>query len=108
MFVLAFAMASVPSGTSGGAGGGMTVFHQVIPLVFMFAVFYLLLVRPQHNKAKVHKALLETMKKGDDVITAGGIHGKVSAIENDLVILEVADNVNIKITKSYVVTIKKA
>ncbi len=107
MFGLAFAMGSAPGGATGGAGGGMAAFQQIIPLVFMFAIFYFLLIRPQQKKAKEHKALLESMKKGDNVITAGGVHGKITAVENDLVTLEVANNVNIKITKSYIAAIKK-
>ena len=106
MFGLAFAMGGAPGGT-GGAGGGMAAFQQIIPLVFMFAIFYFLLIRPQQKKAKEHKTLLEAMKKGDNVITAGGVHGKVNAVENDIVTLEIANNVNIKITKSYIATIKK-
>ena len=85
----------------------MAAFQQVIPLVFMFAIFYFLLIRPQQKKAKEHKALLEAMKKGDNVITAGGVHGKVTAVENEMVTLEIANNVNIKITKSYIAAIKK-
>jgi preprotein translocase subunit YajC len=106
MFGLAFAMGGAPGG-AGGAGGGMAAFQQVIPLVFMFAIFYFLLIRPQQKKAKAHKALLDSMKKGDNVITAGGVHGKITAVDNDLVTLEVANNVNIKITKSYIAAIKK-
>ena len=85
----------------------MAAFQQFIPLIFMFAIFYFLLIRPQKKKALEHKALLESMKKGDNVITAGGVHGKITAVENDLVTLEVANNVNIKITKSYIAAIKK-
>ena len=107
MFGLAFAMGGSPGGAAGGAGGGMAAFQQIIPLIFMFAIFYFLLIRPQQKKAKAHKALLESMKKGDNVITAGGVHGKITAVENDLVTLEVANNVNIKITKSYIAAIKK-
>lgn len=107
MFGLAFAMGSAPGGAAGGAGGGMAAFQQIIPLVFMFAIFYFLLIRPQQKKAKEHKALLESMKKGDNVITAGGVHGKITAVENEMVTLEVANNVNIKITKSYIASIKK-
>ena len=107
MFGLAFAMGSAPGGAAGGAGGGMAAFQQIIPLVFMFAIFYFLLIRPQQKKAKEHKALLESMKKGDNVITAGGVHGKITAVENELVTLEIANNVNIKITKSYIAAIKK-
>ena len=106
MFGLAFAMGGAPGGP-GGAGGGMAAFQQIIPLVFMFAIFYFLLIRPQQKKAKEHKALLEAMKKGDNVITAGGVHGKVTAVENEMVTLEIANNVNIKITKSYIAAIKK-
>jgi len=105
MFGLAFAMGSAPGGAAGG--GGMAAFQQIIPLVFMFAIFYFLLIRPQQKKAKEHKALLESMKKGDNVITAGGVHGKITAVENEIVTLEVANNVNIKITKSYIAAIKK-
>jgi len=107
MFGLAFAMGGAPGGAAGGAAGGMAAFQQIIPLVFMFAIFYFLLIRPQQKKAKEHKALLGSMKKGDNVITAGGVHGKVTAVENELVTLEVANNVNIKITKSYIAAIKK-
>lgn len=107
MFGLAFAMGSAPGGAAGGAGGGMAAFQQIIPLVFMFAIFYFLLIRPQQKKAKEHKALLESMKKGDNVITAGGVHGKIISVENEIVTLEVANNVNIKITKSYIAAIKK-
>ena len=108
MFGLAVAMGGGPGGAAGGAaGGGMAAFQQIIPLVFMFAIFYFLLIRPQQKKAKEHKALLEAMKKGDNVITAGGVHGTVTAVDNELVTLEVANNVNIKITKSYIAAIKK-
>jgi preprotein translocase subunit YajC len=107
MFGLAFAMGSAPGGAAGASGGGMAAFQQILPLVFMFAIFYFLLIRPQQKKAKEHKALLESMKKGDNVITAGGVHGKIITVENDLVILEVANNVQIKIIKSYIATIKK-
>lgn len=107
MLGLAFAMGGAPGGPAGGAAGGMAAFQQIIPLVFMFAIFYFLLIRPQQKKAKEHKALLESMKKGDNVITAGGVHGKVTAVENELVTLEIANNVNIKITKSYIAAIKK-
>jgi preprotein translocase subunit YajC len=107
MFGLAFAMGGSSGGAVGGAGGGMAAFQQIIPLVFMFVIFYFLLIRPQQKKAKAHKALLESMKKGDNVITAGGVHGKITGVENDLVTLEIANNVNIKITKSYIAAIKK-
>ncbi|HIJ94602.1 MAG TPA: preprotein translocase subunit YajC [Desulfuromonadales bacterium] len=107
MFGLAFAMSGPPGGAGGAASGGMAAFQQVIPLVFMFAIFYFLLIRPQQKKAKEHKALLDSMKKGDNVITAGGVHGKIVAVDDAIVTLEVANNVNVKITKSFIAAIKK-
>jgi len=85
----------------------LAAFQQVIPLVLMFAIFYFLLIRPQQKKAKEHKSLLDALKKGDLVITAGGVHGKVTSVDDTIVNLEVAPGVNIKITKSYIATIKK-
>ena len=107
MFGLVYTMASAPVGTAGGADGGITAFQRVIPLIFMFAIFYFLVIRPQKKKALEHKSLVESIKRGDNVITAGGVHGIVSAVENDLVLLDVADNVNIKITKSFIAAIRK-
>jgi preprotein translocase subunit YajC len=106
MFGLAFAMGGAPGGAAGPAGG-MAAFQQVIPLVFMFAIFYFLLIRPQQKKAKEHKALLEAIKKGDNVITAGGVHGKITAVDEGIVTLEIATGVNIKIIKSYIAAVKK-
>lgn len=107
MVGLAFAMSGPAGGAAGQAGGGAAAFQQIIPLVFMFAIFYFLLIRPQQKKAKEHKSLLDALKKGDNVITAGGVHGKVTAVDDAIVTLEVANNVNIKITKSYIASIKK-
>jgi len=107
MFGLAFAVAGVPGATD-GADGGIAAFQRFIPLIFMFAIFYFLIIRPQKKKALEHKALLESIKRGDNVITTGGIHGKVFAVENDLVILDVANNVTIKVTKGYIAAIDKA
>jgi preprotein translocase subunit YajC len=108
MFGLAFAMAGATGGAAGGTDGGMAAFQQFIPLIFMFAIFYFLLIRPQKKKALEHKALLESIKRGDNVITAGGVHGKVFAVENDLVVLDVANNVNITINKSFIAAVKQA
>lgn len=106
MFGLAFAMAGPPGGAA-GQSGGFAAFQQIIPLVFMFAIFYFLLIRPQQKKAKEHKLLLDALKKGDNVITAGGVHGKVTSVDDTIVSLEIAPGVNIKITKSYIAAVKK-
>ncbi len=89
---------------SGFSSSGLASF---IPLIFMFAIFYLLLIRPQQKKAKEHRALLEALKKGDQVVTAGGIHGKITAVEDNIVTLEIATGVNIKINKGFIANIVK-
>ena len=85
----------------------MTQFQGMIPLVFMFAIFYFLLIRPQQKKAKEHRALLDALKKGDQVVTAGGMHGKVSAIDDQVVTLEISAGVNVKVNKGFRASIKK-
>jgi preprotein translocase subunit YajC len=102
MIGLAFAMGTPPGGA---AGGGQSALTSMIPLVIMFGIFYFLLIRPQQKKAKEHKALLESLKKGDHVITAGGMHGKVTAVDDTVVTIEVANNVNIKFNKGHVAAI---
>jgi len=103
MIGLAFAMGTPPGG--GGGGGMQSGITSLVPLVIMFAIFYFLLIRPQQKKAKEHKALLESLKKGDHVVTAGGMHGKVSAVEETVVTLEVASGVNIKFNKGHIAAI---
>jgi preprotein translocase subunit YajC len=87
--------------------GSQSALMNLVPLVFMFGIFYFLLIRPQQKKAKEHRALLDALKKGDQVITAGGVYGKVSAIDGDVVTLEIATGVNIKIGKGFISNLVK-
>ena len=96
----AYAMAG---GAEQQAGGGM---EGIIMLVIMFAIFYLLLIRPQQKRAKQHKELVENLKSGDQVVTAGGLHGKIVAVQDDIITLEVASNVRIKINRPSIVGTK--
>ena len=107
MLGLAFAMAAPPQGGAPAGGGMMAQFQGLIPLVFMFAIFYFLLIRPQQKKAKEHRALLEALQKGDQVVTAGGMHGRVTALDDQVVTLEVAPGVNVRINKGYIASVKK-
>ncbi|MFQ5455270.1 MAG: preprotein translocase subunit YajC [Nitrospirota bacterium] len=87
-----------------GQGGNMLT--SLIPFVIIFVLFYFLLILPQQKKQKSHKAMLEAMKKGDKVITTGGILGTVSNISKDIITLNVADNVRIKILRSNIAQLK--
>ena len=73
---------------------------QFIPLILIFVIFYFFLIRPQQKKVKEHKAMVESLKKGDKVVTSGGITGTISrVIDNDKVEVEIADNVTVEIIR---------
>ncbi|MCX5889897.1 MAG: preprotein translocase subunit YajC [Deltaproteobacteria bacterium] len=74
----------------------------VLPMVFMVVIFYFLLIRPQQKKSKEHKALLDNLKKGDRIITSGGIIGTIINIDDQIVNLEVADRVRIDLGRAYI------
>ena len=74
---------------------------QFIPLILIFVIFYFFLIRPQQKKVKEHKAMVESLKRGDKVVTSGGITGTVERlIANDKVEVEIAENVKVEIVKS--------
>ena len=74
---------------------------QFIPLILIFVIFYFFLIRPQQKKVKEHKAMVESLKKGDKVVTSGGITGTISrVIDNDKVEVEIADNVTVEVVKA--------
>ena len=73
---------------------------QFIPLILIFVIFYFFLIRPQQKKVKEHKAMVESLKKGDKVVTSGGITGVISrVIDNDKVEVEIAENVTVEVVR---------
>lgn len=76
------------------------MFLQFMPLLLIFVIFYFLLIRPQQKKMKEHRALIDAVKKGDAVVTAGGVIGKVTKVEENEVEVEIAPTVRIKVIKS--------
>ena len=91
-----FALASAaPSGSS-----GMGAFIQMVPLVLLFAVFYFLLIRPQQQAAKRHRAKIAAVKKGDQVVTGGGLVGKVTRVDDIYADVELGPNMKVKAVKS--------
>jgi len=79
--------------------GPMDSLTQMLPIVLMFVVLYFLMVRPQMKRAKEHKVLLEALTKGDEVVTQGGIAGRVTKINDNFIGVEIADNVEIQVQK---------
>ena len=78
------------------AGDGMGGFGSLLPLVLIFVVFYFLLIRPQQKKMKTHRDMVANLQRGDRVITGGGLHATVAKIEDEAVILEIANGVRVK------------
>lgn len=93
-------MTGVAWAADAAAPAGMANIAQFVPLILIFIVFYFLLIRPQQKKAKEHQNYLANLKKGDRVITGGGIHGQITGLTDTVVTLEVAENVRIKVSRS--------
>jgi preprotein translocase subunit YajC len=88
---------AAPAGQAGGAGAA---FIQFFPLVLIFVIFYFLVMRPQSQRVKQHQAQIAAVKKGDDVVTGGGIRGRVTKITEDEAEVEIAQGVRIRVVKS--------
>ena len=86
-----------------GATQGLGMF---LPLILIFLIFYLLIVRPQQKQAKKRQEMINTLKKGDEVVTVGGVHGKVVGVADQILTVEIADNCKIKMERSGVQSLK--
>ena len=93
------------SAAAGGAGGS-AFFVQLFPLLLIFVVFYMFLIRPQQKRAKEHEAKINAVQKNDEVVTAGGLMGKVTKVADDYVEVEIAPNVRVKAVKSTIANVQ--
>ena len=75
---------------------------QMMPLILIFVIFYFLLLRPQQKRAKEHEAMVAALKPGDEVITNGGIFGKITRVGEDAITVEIAEKVRIRVTPASV------
>ncbi|MFH1091656.1 MAG: preprotein translocase subunit YajC [Pseudomonadota bacterium] len=93
---LAYAMggSTGQGGQSGGSG-----FTALLPLILMFVIFYFLLIRPQQKKAKAHREMVGGLRKGDKVITSGGLIGEVTGISDTVATLEIAPKIRVKVSR---------
>lgn len=86
------------------AGQGNPIM-SFLPLVILFVIFYFLLIRPQQKKAKEHKQMVENLSKGDEIVTQGGILGKVTDVSDSYLTCKIADNVEVKVQSHAVATV---
>jgi preprotein translocase subunit YajC len=90
-------MQAAPAGQSGGAAG---MLFGLAPWLLIFVIFYFLMIRPQQRRVKEHQASIAAVKKGDEVITGGGIRGKVTKVGDDEAEVEIANGVKVRVVKS--------
>jgi preprotein translocase subunit YajC len=102
MLDLAFAMA--PPSDGADSGGGLLALLP--PMIMMFMIFYFVLIRPQKKKQDEARKMVEELKEGDTVVTLSGIHGTVKKLKEDTIMLQISDNVRIKINRSSIGTKK--
>jgi len=89
---------------AGGAGGGLL--GGIVPLILIFVIFYFLLIRPQQKRAKEHKQMVENLRRGDQVVTGGGILGKVTKVkEGEEVEVEIAEGTRVKLYRSTITAV---
>ena len=88
------------------AGGGASVLVQFFPLIAIFAIMYFLLIRPQNKRMKEHRDMVSALRRGDTVVTAGGILGKVIKVADDMVTVEIAKDIQVQVVKSTITEVK--
>ncbi|MSP51727.1 MAG: preprotein translocase subunit YajC [Alphaproteobacteria bacterium] len=90
-----------PAYAQTAAGIGGFDYMSILPLVLIFVVFYFLLIRPQQKKQKHHREMIAAVKRGDQILTSGGLYGRVvKVVDNEKIQLEIADNVRVHVAKS--------
>ena len=100
----AFAQAAA---TPSAGAGAADFFVQLVPLFLIIGIMYFLVLRPQQQRVKAHQALVAAVKRGDVVVTGGGIVGKViKVLENDEVLVEIAENVRVRVVKSTIADVR--
>mgnify|MGYP006278096441 CR=1 FL=1 len=102
MFFESVAHAMGQGAEAGGQGNPLVAF---MPLIILFVIFYFLLIRPQQKKAKEHKEMLSNLKRGDSVITGGGLYGRISAINEDVLTLDLGNGQEVKVNRGYIATV---
>ena len=90
---------------AGGSAGGFEMLTSIAPFILVFIVMWFLLIRPQQKKQKEHRAMVAALKRGDRVVTNGGIYGQVSHVADDHLMVEIADGLKIKIVRDAVAAV---
>lgn len=92
----------------GGAEGGGSMYSTLIMFAAIFAIFYFMIIRPQQKRAKERDGMLKELKKGDKIVTSGGIHGTIAGLDEKTLLLDLGNNVKIKVERSAIGTVEKS
>ena len=98
-------MSMVQAAPAGQASGASQLLVGILPWLLIFVIFYMLMIRPQQRRVKEHQAAIAAVKKGDDIITGGGIRGRVTKVTDDEAEVEIAQGVKIRVIKSTISTV---
>lgn len=91
-----------------GAAAGPPIWIQLLPFAGLFAVFYFLIIRPQQQKQSQHTAMLANLKRNDEIVTSGGLYGRVIQLSDDVVTVEIAPNVKVRISRPQIASVVTA
>lgn len=94
-------------GTSGPAEGGQNPILSFLPIIIIFVIFYFLLIRPQQKRQKEHQAMINNIKRGDKVVTSGGIYGLVESVGEKTLTLKIAENTKVKFQKHHITEVRE-
>jgi preprotein translocase subunit YajC len=94
-----------PAHAQAAGGDPLGGFGSFVPLILIFVIFYFFLIRPQQKRAKEHKQMLEALRRGDEVITQGGVYGKVTKVKDEDVEVEIADGVRVRVVKGTIANV---
>ena len=98
-------MTMLAMGSPGQGGGAAGFFASMLPIVAMIAILWFLLIRPQQKEQQKHREMVKNLKKGDEVVTAGGLYGRIMALDAEKVSMKIAENVKIDVERSKVVRV---
>ena len=104
---IAYAMGQA-GGTAAQGGGGGLLATPLFPIILMLGVMWFFLIRPQQKKQKEHRELLGNLKKGDRIITSGGLYGRITGLTDATLTLEIADKVRVKVSRAHVAGLAQA
>ncbi len=102
---MSFFISDAVAQAANGVPAEPNLLAQLFPLILLFVVFYFLLIRPQSKRAKEHKKMVEALAKGDEVVSQGGVLGKVTEVGESFIVVEIADNVQIKMQRQAVASV---